>query len=53
MYTGLGSTPEGRQQAWRHICESPIAPQQLERIRASISRGVVVGEPLFHESGAT
>jgi putative transposase len=53
MYTGLGSTPERRQQAWRDICESPIAARQLEKIRASISRGAVGGEPFFYECSAT
>ncbi len=53
MYTGLGDSPESRQQAWRDICESPISPQQLEKVRASISRGIVIGEPFFYEFGAT
>jgi len=53
MYTGLGSSPERRQQAWRGICESPIPPQQLEEVRASISRGIVIGEPFFYECAAT
>jgi len=53
MYTGLGNSPENRQHAWRDICESPISPQQLEMVRASISRGIVIGEPFFYECGAT
>ena len=53
VYTGLGGSPESRQQAWREICDSSIAPQQLEQIRASICRGAVVGEPFFHECGAS
>jgi len=53
MYTGLGDSPESRQHAWRDICESPISPRQLEKVRASISRGIVIGEPCFYESDAT
>jgi putative transposase len=53
VYTGLGNTPEHRQQTWRGICDSPTAPEQLQHIRASIHRGLVCGEPSLHECGAT
>jgi putative transposase len=52
MYAGLGSAAESRQRAWREICESPISPEQLEKVRIAISRGIVLGEPFFYECGA-
>jgi putative transposase len=52
VFTGLGGCHESRQLAWRGMCDSPLSPQQLQRIRGSICRGAVEGEPFFHESAA-
>jgi putative transposase len=48
LYDSLASTPDRRQEAWRHICEPPTGIEQLKVLRKSIANGLVVGEPLAH-----
>ncbi len=43
----LGNTPFERQAAWRRLCGEPPAPGELERIRAVLRGGWVLGEGDF------
>jgi putative transposase len=41
VYDALANTPDRRQEAWRHMCGSSAACDQLETLRKSIAKGVV------------
>jgi REP element-mobilizing transposase RayT len=43
VYDALASTPDRRQEAWRHMCGTPVQTEQLEILRKSIATGVVIG----------
>ena len=43
VYDALASTPDRRQEAWRHMCGTPVQTEQLEILRKSIATGLVIG----------
>src|SRR4029434_582656 len=49
LYLSLGTSFEGRQQAWREICGHRILQSELDGLRQAMKRGIVIGEPTFLE----
>lgn len=49
LYSGLGSSSELRQLAWRQICGQAITPEHIESLRKSIRAGVVISDPVYPE----
>ena len=52
LYAALGSSPEGRQLAWRAICGQAVSSEQLESIRKSIRFGIVMADPIHLDIAA-
>jgi len=50
LYSGLGSSSELRQLAWRQICGQAITPEHIESLRKSIRAGVVISDPVYPEA---
>jgi putative transposase len=45
VYDALALTPDRRQEAWRQMCAPAVKVEQLQTLRKSIAKGIVVGEP--------
>ncbi len=41
LYEELAGTPDGRQAAWRNMCDPPVQPEQIERLRSYFAAGIV------------
>jgi putative transposase len=50
LYSGLGTTAEQCQEAWRNICAEPLPEDQLATIRHAVHRGLTIGDHVLgHE----
>jgi len=45
VFDALAISSDRRQEAWRQMCAQAVQVEQLEALRKSIAKGIVIGEP--------